>query len=50
MTGADIRNIVNQATLYAVKAGRESCTMEDFDAALDRVKLGLARSSMYMSR
>src|ERR1700746_3017613 len=35
--GADLANLVNEAAINAVRAGREVLLMEDFDAARDRI-------------
>ncbi len=41
--GADLANLVNEATLRAAKRGKDSVDMQDFEDALDRiVALGLA--------
>jgi len=42
-SGADLANIVNEAALMAVRAGRETVTLADFDLALERVIAGLQR-------
>jgi cell division protease FtsH len=44
-SGADLANIVNEAALMAVRAGREIVTMEDFDLAIERVVAGLQRNT-----
>jgi cell division protease FtsH len=44
-SGADLANIVNEAALMAVRAGRETVTMEDFDLAIERVVAGLQRNT-----
>ena len=49
MTGAELANVVNIAALNAVKEGRTSCTMEDFENSIDRIKIGLAIRSYSMS-
>jgi cell division protease FtsH len=38
--GADLANIANEAAILAVRMNRDSVTMEDFDAAIDRVIAG----------
>ncbi len=42
-SGADLANIVNEAALLAVRAGRDAVTMGDFDLAIERVVAGLQR-------
>jgi cell division protease FtsH len=44
-SGADLANLINEAALTAVRAGRTWLTAADFDAARDRVLLGTRRSS-----
>ncbi len=49
MSGADLANLVNEAALYAVRRGADRLFAEDFDAARDRVLMGLRRDSMALS-
>jgi cell division protease FtsH len=49
MAGADLANLVNEAALYAVRRGDDQIHMIDFDAARDRVLMGLRRDSMALS-
>jgi cell division protease FtsH len=44
-SGADLANLINEAALTAVRAGRTRLTAADFDATRDRVLLGTQRSS-----
>lgn len=46
MSGADLANLVNEAALFAVRRGGDTVTAADFDAARDRVMLGIERESM----
>jgi len=46
MSGADLANLVNEAALFAVRRGGDTVTAADFDAARDRVLLGIERQSM----
>jgi cell division protease FtsH len=46
MSGADLANLVNEAALFAVRRGSDVVAAEDFDAARDRVLLGIERDSM----
>lgn len=50
MTGADISNIVNIAALHAVDRGRSSCTMKDFEVAIDRMKIGMENKSFLIDK
>jgi cell division protease FtsH len=49
MSGADLANLVNEAALFAVRRGSKTVTALDFDAARDRVLMGLRRESMALS-
>ncbi len=49
MSGADLANLVNEAALHAVRAGRKEVHMEDFESARDRVLMGQRRESMALS-
>jgi cell division protease FtsH len=49
MSGADLANLVNEAALFAVRRGADRIHMEDFEAARDRVLMGLRRESMALS-
>jgi len=49
MAGADLSNLVNEAALFAVRRGCTEVYAEDFDAARDRVLMGLKRESMAIS-
>jgi cell division protease FtsH len=46
MAGADLSNLVNEAALFAVRRGSTQVHAEDFEAARDRVLMGLKRESM----
>jgi cell division protease FtsH len=39
-SGADLANLVNEAAIHAVRAGRDQITMMDFSDARDRILLG----------
>ncbi len=43
--GADLANIVNEAALLAVRAGRKLVNMEDFDEAVEKAVAGLQKKS-----
>jgi cell division protease FtsH len=49
MSGADLANLVNEAALFAVRRGEHSIHRQDFDAARDRVLMGLKRESLALS-
>ncbi|HEX5095862.1 MAG TPA: cell division protein FtsH, partial [Acidimicrobiia bacterium] len=49
MSGADLANLVNEAALFAVRRQASEVHQEDFDAARDRVIMGLKRESMALS-
>ena len=49
MSGADLANLVNEAALYAVRAGDEAIHMRHFEMARDRVLMGQRRESMALS-
>ncbi len=44
-TGADLANIVNEAALLAVRAGRSAVLPKDFDDAIERVVAGLEKKN-----
>jgi cell division protease FtsH len=44
-SGADLANLVNEAAIFAVRAGREVIMAVDFSDARDRVLLGLREAS-----
>ncbi|MDB5307357.1 MAG: ftsH 3 [Gemmataceae bacterium] len=46
MSGADLRNLCNEAALQATRAGKNKLEQEDFDKAADRVRLGLQREDV----
>jgi cell division protease FtsH len=48
-SGADLANLVNEAALIAARAGRSSVGSADFDAARDKVMMGVERKSVAMS-
>ena len=45
-TGADIRNIVNEATLWATRNNKNVVDQSDFDFAFEKVVMGLRREDM----
>jgi cell division protease FtsH len=46
LTGADIRNLVNEAALWATRAGKDRVEMADFDYARDKVLMGAKREEI----
>ncbi len=49
MSGADLSNLINEAALTAVRAGRDSIFAAHLEEARDRVLLGQQRDSMALS-
>jgi cell division protease FtsH len=49
MSGADLANLVNEAALFAVRRGDDQVHMVDFDAARDRILMGMRRDSMALT-
>ncbi|MBU0927598.1 MAG: ATP-dependent zinc metalloprotease FtsH [Spirochaetes bacterium] len=49
MSGADLANMVNEATLFAVRRDRTEVEMQDFEEARDKIMMGIARSSLVIS-
>ncbi len=47
--GADLANIVNEAALLAVRAGRKKVSQKDFEAAIEKVVTGLEKKSRVMN-
>jgi cell division protease FtsH len=43
--GADLANIVNEAALLAVRAGRQTVKQEDFEEAIEKVMAGLKKKN-----
>jgi cell division protease FtsH len=48
-SGADLANLINEATLAAAKLNREVVTMQELEHAKDKVMMGAERRSMVMS-
>ncbi|MBN8828520.1 MAG: ATP-dependent zinc metalloprotease FtsH [Sphingobacteriia bacterium] len=48
-SGADLANIVNEGALMAARKNRKIVTMKDFEAAKDKVMMGVERKSMAMT-
>jgi len=47
--GADLANLVNEATLRAAKHGKDAVDMHDFEDALDRIVAGLEKKNRVMN-
>jgi len=48
-SGADLANLVNEAALFAARAGKQRVHMEEFEKAKDKIMMGAERKSMVMS-
>ncbi|MFA7387844.1 MAG: ATP-dependent zinc metalloprotease FtsH [Thiohalobacteraceae bacterium] len=48
-SGADLANLVNEASLFAARANKRVVEMEDFERAKDKIMMGAERRSMVMS-
>ncbi|HEX4346890.1 MAG TPA: ATP-dependent zinc metalloprotease FtsH, partial [Vicinamibacterales bacterium] len=48
-SGAELANLVNEAALFAVRAGRLSVRADDLDQARDKVLMGVERKSLTMT-
>ena len=46
LTGADIRNLVNEAALWATRNGKDKVDMDDFEFARDKVLMGPKRDEL----
>ncbi|MEE2876951.1 MAG: ATP-dependent zinc metalloprotease FtsH [Candidatus Neomarinimicrobiota bacterium] len=49
LVGADLANLVNEASLLAARDGKSKVSMEDFESAKDKVMMGVERKSMIIS-
>lgn len=47
MSGADLRNLCNEAALIATREAKDTIDQRDFDAAGDRVRLGLKKEEKF---
>jgi cell division protease FtsH len=47
MSGAELRNLCNEAALIATREGKSKIDQKDFDDAADRVRLGLKKEEKY---
>ena len=48
-SGADLANLVNEAALFAARAGVRTVSMTQFELAKDKIMMGAERKSMVMS-
>ncbi len=48
-SGADLANLVNEASLFAARADKISVTMEEFEQAKDKIMMGAERKTMVMN-
>jgi len=46
LTGADIRNLVNEAALWATRQGKDKVDMSDFEYARDKILMGPKREEV----
>lgn len=45
-SGAELRNLVNEAALHAAREGKTAVEMEDFDSARDKIMMGVPREEI----
>jgi cell division protease FtsH len=48
-TGADLANLVNEATLFATRRGADAVDLADFTAAVERIVAGLEKKSRILN-
>jgi len=49
-TGADLANLVNEATLFATRRNADAVALEDFTAAVERLVAGLEKKSRILNQ
>lgn len=50
LTGADIRNLVNEAALWATRQGKDKIDMDDFEHARDKILMGPKREEVLIGK
>ncbi|MEX0938910.1 MAG: cell division protein FtsH, partial [Pirellulales bacterium] len=50
LTGADIRNLVNEAALWATRQGKDKVDMSDFEYARDKILMGAKREEVLVGK
>ena len=50
LTGADIRNLVNESALWATRQGKDKVDMDDFEHARDKILMGPKREEVLTGR
>jgi len=50
LTGADIRNMVNEAALWATREDKDKVYMEDFEYARDKILMGSKRDDLILDK
>ncbi|WP_159973486.1 ATP-dependent zinc metalloprotease FtsH [Pseudomonas sp. 8Z] len=48
-SGADLANLVNEASLFAARVGKRMVEMKEFELAKDKIMMGAERKTMVMS-
>jgi cell division protease FtsH len=48
-SGADLANLVNEATLFATRRGADAVSMDDFTAAIERIVAGLEKRNRLLN-
>lgn len=48
-SGADLANLVNEASLFAARSDKRAVSMSEFELAKDKIMMGAERKSMVMS-
>jgi cell division protease FtsH len=48
-SGADLANLVNEASLFAARSGKRTVEMKEFELAKDKIMMGAERKTMVMS-
>jgi cell division protease FtsH len=48
-TGADLANLCNEAAILATRAGRDAVSLQDFEAAVERITAGLEKKNRLLN-